>query len=101
MRWDNIDKIDNDFLHDAILVNILRGYNFISLYMDKNGECAATFNGIIKDEEKLKDIIRNFHYGDADVNPVLHTDYEYNLDDETTTIYTPDGVDYREWKYWM
>ena len=49
----------------------------------------------------MKDIIKDFHYGDADINPVLHTDYEYNLDDETTTIYTPDGVDYREWKSWM
>lgn len=99
MRWDNIDKIDNGFLHDAILVNTLRGYNFISLYMDKNGECAATFNGIIE-EENVKEILKNFHYYDVNVNPVLHTDYEYNLDDETTTIYTPDGVDYREWKSW-
>lgn len=111
----NISEIENPFLADAAYVLSLREdnkgnkiYKFRSLYMDKSGECAISYYGRLTDNQ-IKEVMINFCYPMEDkcydeVNPQSHKDYTYdnghysNGESEFTTIYTPDGLDYRNIK---
>ena len=45
-----LHKIENNKLHDAILLTELindNKYNFIKLYVDPNDECAVYFKGLL------------------------------------------------------
>lgn len=84
--------------HDAILLCEYMGLQWKSLYMDNKGELAITFEGKLN-EEQVKTVLMHFKDildGDTDVEKIsceYLKDYEY--DDETTRIFTPDGYDYR------
>ena len=80
-------------------------YKLRSIYMDKSGECAISYYGILT-EDQIKEIMINYCYPYEDkcydeISPVEHKDYVYcNLhgtDREApfTQIFTPDGLDYR------
>lgn len=44
----NLEKIENNILHDAIFLTTLSNkYSFKSVYVDKNDECCVEFKGII------------------------------------------------------
>ena len=92
-----LSKVTNAPLHDAIYLAELKGYKFLSLYIDRDKECAITFKGEIPEEE-----IKRFFFN---INPnvtcdsevaneevVYNRDYDYSAN--TTSIYTRDG-----WKY--
>lgn len=104
-----IDEIENAYLHDAAFVLSLRKGNpfrLRSLYMDKSGECAISYYGRLN-EHQIKEVIQMYSFGDVcldNINPVYRKDFTYdnghhaNGESEYTTIYTPDGVDYRNWE---
>ena len=92
-----ISKIQNNLLHDAILIAENMGFKFKSLYVDRNWECSITFDG-----EMPEKAIQLFF---ANINPNVNCDsmisdeeVVYNLDytygEDKTEIYTRDG-----WKY--
>ena len=95
-------KVDNNKLHDAILLTELindNKYNFIKLYIDPNDECAVYFKGLLSHKNiqafffNLRDdITSSSRIEDEEIT--AFKDYEYNYDDNTTAIYTRDG-----WKY--
>lgn len=97
-----LHKIENNKLHDAILLTELindNKYNFIKLYVDPNDECAVYFKGLLsyKDVQAFffnlrDDITSSSRIEDESIE--AFKDYEYNYDDNTTAIYTRDG-----WKY--
>ena len=97
----NLDKVENNKLHDAILLATLidnNKYKFDHLYIDPNRECAVYFKGLLsyKDVQafffNLRDDITSSRIEDESVE--TFKDYEYNYDNNTTAIYTRDG-----WKY--
>lgn len=115
MYTTSIQDIENPFLHDAALVLSLREkdkgekiFKFRSLYMGKSGECAISYYGYLT-EHQIKEVMMNFCYPKEDksydeIHPKIWENYEYmkgNPSEETpdyTTIYTPDGLDYRTLK---
>ncbi|MBQ7429416.1 MAG: hypothetical protein IJV29_07080 [Butyrivibrio sp.] len=110
-----IQDIENPILHDAALVLSLREndkgekiFKFRSLYMDKSGECAISYYGHLT-EQQIKEVMINFCYPMEDksydaIHPTVWKDYEYmkgnssERNPDYTTIYTPDGLDYRTLK---
>lgn len=97
-----LKKVENNKLHDAILLTTLvdsNKYKFNKLYVDPDKECAIYFEGILP----LK-VIQAFFFNLRDDITSLSKiedeeitafkDYEYNYDDNTTAIYTRNG-----WKY--
>lgn len=112
MYAQTIQDIENPFLHDAALVLSFREnnkgekiYRLRSLYMDKSGECAIAYYGRLT-EDQIKEVMVNFCYPGEDVSfdevhPIYMQDYSYengrhaNGETEFTTIYTPDGLNYK------
>jgi len=111
----SISDIEIPFLANAAYVLSLREndkgekiYKFRSLYMDKSGECAISYYGHLT-EQQIKEVMINFCCPEEDksyddIHPEYHKDYTYenshhaNGEGEYTTIYTPDGLDYRTLK---
>ena len=111
----SIQNIENPFLHDAAYVLSLREnkkgekiFKFRSLYMGNSGECAISYYGKLT-EQQIKEVMINFCYPGEDksydeIHPTIWNDYEYmkgNLSEgnpDYTTIYTPNGLDYRTLK---
>ena len=112
MYAQTIQDIENPFLHDAALVLSLREnnkgekiYKLRSLYMDKSGECAISYYGWLT-KDQIKEVMVNFCYPGEDVSvdevhPTVWKNYEYMKGNSSegnpdyTTIYTPDGLDYK------
>ena len=98
----SLDKVENNKLHDAILLATLidnNKYKFDHLYVDPNRECVIYFKGLLsyKDVQAFffnlrDDITSSSRIEDESVE--TFKDYEYNYDDNITAIYTRDG-----WKY--
>lgn len=95
------EKIPYSFLKDAILTidNFVEG--FTKIYMDPTGECAITYKGILSLMDITYIINQLDPYSDKKVTildysntPKESTDYEYF--ENSTTIYTKDGIDYRK-----
>ena len=96
-----LNKVENNKLHDAILLTTLidnNKYKFDKLYVDSNRECAVYFKGLLsyKDMQAFffnlrEDITSSSRIEDEIV--MAFKDYEYG-EDYTTVIYTRDG-----WKY--
>ena len=96
-----LNKVENNKLHDAILLATLvdnNKYKFDKLYVDPNRECAVYFKGLLsyKDMQAFffnlrEDITSSSRIEDEIV--MAFKDYEYG-EDNTTVIYTRDG-----WKY--
>ena len=115
MYTNSISEIENPFLADAAYVLSLREdnkrnkiYKFRSIYMDKSGECAISYYGKLTNNQ-IKEIMINFCYPMEDkcydeIHPQYGIDYDYNNghhangESEFTTIYTPDGLDFRTLK---
>ena len=111
-----IQDIEVPFLHDAAYVLSLREndkgkkiFEFRSLYMDKSGECTISYYGELTEQE-IKEVMINFCYPGEDkfydeIHPKIDNDYIY-IDENSlckgdrphTTIFTPDGLDYRTLK---
>ena len=105
-----IQDIEVPFLANAACVLSLREnekgekiYKFRSLYMDKSGECAISYYGYLT-EQQIKEVMINFCYPGEDksyddIYPTVWKDYVKGNSSEDnsdyTTIYTPDGLDYR------
>ena len=97
-----LNKVENNKLHDAILLTTLvdnNKYKFDRLYVDPNNECAIYFKGLLpyKDVQSFffnlrDDITSSSRIEDESIE--TFKDYEYNYDDNITAIYTKDG-----WKY--
>lgn len=106
MYANNINSISNVFLRKAAK-NIEKRFpqvKFRSIHMDPWGECAISYFGYLP-EELIKKILQEFLLDDInleDIHLIQHESYEYsnykNRASEYTTIYTPDGDDYREWQ---
>lgn len=110
-----IQDIEVPFLANAAYVLSLREnkkgekiYKFRSLYMDKSGECAISYYGHLT-KQQIKEVMINFCYpGEdkfyAEIHPTVWKDYEFMKGNspegnpDYTTIYTPDGLDYRTLK---
>ena len=110
-----IQDIEVPFLANTAYVLSLREnekgekiYKFRSLYMDKSGECAISYYGYLT-EQQIKEVMINFCYPGEDksyeeIHPKIWRDYEFmkgNSSEGTsdyTTIYTPNGLDYRTLK---
>lgn len=96
-----LNKIENDKLHDAILLTTLvdnNKYKFDKLYIDPNRECAVYFKGLLsyKDMQAFFFNLRNDITSSSRIEDEIamaFKDYEYG-EDYTTVIYTRDG-----WKY--
>ena len=96
-----LNKVENDKLHDAILLTTLvdnNKYKFDKLYVDPNRECTVYFKGLLsyKDMQafffNLRDDITSSSRIEDEI-AMAFKDYEYG-EDYTTVIYTRDG-----WKY--
>ena len=96
-----LNKVENNKLHDAILLTTLvdnNKYKFDKLYVDPNNECAIYFKGLLSHRDiqalffNLRDDITSSSRIE-DENIEAFKDYEYG-EDYTTVIYTRDG-----WKY--
>ena len=98
----SLDKVENNKLHDAILLTTLvdnNKYKFDKLYVDPYRECAVYFKGLLSHRDiqafffnVREDITSSSRIEDESIE--TFKDYEYNYDDNTTAIYTRDG-----WKY--
>jgi hypothetical protein len=115
MYYSDIKDIENPFLANAAFVLSLREdnkgnkiYKFRSLYIDHSGECAISYYGRLT-EQQIKEVMINFCYPMEDksydeITPQYNVDYHYenghhyNGESEYTIIFTPDGLDYRNWK---
>jgi len=115
MYTTTIQDIEIPFLADVALVLSLREndkgekiYKFRSLYMDNSGECAISYYGHLT-EQQIKEVMINFCYPNEDksyneIYPTIWKDYEFMKGNPSegnpdyTTIYTPDGLDYRTLK---
>lgn len=103
MIYFNSTFINNPFLHDAVLVTQLLGYKFHSLYIDPLGECAVKYKGELS-ERDVATILQQFYIEDIsihDIHPERYKDWEVDYIKHTdkvgfTTIYTPDGVNYKK-----
>ena len=96
-----LNKVENNKLHDAILLTTLidnNKYKFDKLYVDPNRECAVYFKGLLsyKDMQAFFFNLRNDITSSSRIEDEIamaFKDYEYG-EDYTTVIYTRDG-----WKY--
>ena len=98
----NLDKVENNKLHDAILLTTLvdnNKYKFDKLYVDPNKECAVYFKGLLSYKDiqafffNLRDnITSSSRIKDENIKALR--EFEYNYDNNTTASYTRDG-----WKY--
>lgn len=94
-----LHKIENNKLHDAILLTELindNKYNFIKLYVDPNDECAVYFKGLLsyKDIQAFFFNLRDDITSSSRIEDEVVTEGDYEYSDGTTVIYTRDG-----WKY--
>lgn len=94
-----LHKIENNKLHDAILLTELindNKYNFIKLYVDPNDECAVYFKGLLsyKDIQAFFFNLRDDIISSSRIEDEVVTEGDYEYSDGTTAIYTRDG-----WKY--
>lgn len=94
-----LHKIENNKLHDAILITELindNKYNFIKLYVDPNDECAVYFKGLLsyKDIQAFFFNLRDDITSSSRIEDEVVTKGDYKYFNGTTTIYTRDG-----WKY--
>lgn len=96
-----LNKVENNKLHDAILLTTLvdnNKYTFIKVYIDPNKECAIYFKGLLSYRNlqsfffNLRDDITSESRIEDEI-VMAFKDYEYG-EDNTTTIYTREG-----WKY--
>lgn len=96
-----LKKVENNKLHDAILLTTLvdnNKYTFIKVYVDPNKECAIYFKGLLSYRDlqsfffNLRDDITSESRIEDEI-VMAFKDYEYG-EDNTTAIYTRDG-----WKY--
>lgn len=96
-----LKKVENNKLHDAILLTTLvdnNKYTFIKVYIDPNKECAIYFKGLLSYRDmqsfffNLRDDITSESRIEDEI-VMAFKDYEYG-EDNTTTIYTREG-----WKY--
>ena len=112
MYCTDIKNIEIPFLANAAFVLSLRENNkgkkmfkLRSLYMDKSGECAISYYGRLSEQE-IKEVMINFCYPGEDkcyndIQPKYLMDYTYdnvhhaNGESNYTTIYTPDGLNYK------
>ena len=112
MYCTDIKDIEIPFLANAAFVLSLRENNkgekmfkLRSLYMDKSGECAISYYGRLSEQE-IKEVMINFCYPNEDkcyddIQPKYLMDYTYdnihhtNGESNYTTIYTPDGLNYK------
>ena len=108
----SIQDIKVPFLHDAALTLSLRQndkgeniYKLRSLYMDRSGECAISYYGRLSEQE-IKEVMINYCYPYEnkcydEIHPVYIENYTYdnghhaNGESDYTTIYTPDGINYK------
>ena len=94
-----LNKIENNKLHDAILLTTLvdnNKYKFDKLYVDPNKECAVYFKGLLsyKDIQAFFFNLRDDVTSSSRIEDELVTEGDYEYSDGTTAIYTRDG-----WKY--
>lgn len=108
MYWTQVSEIDNPFLHDAAMVCEERGFKLRSIHVDTNGECAVSYWGSPNIYE-VASILQNYMPGDASYEECFKmvSEEEYykwfpcndrEHPNGFTQIYTPDGIDYRNWK---
>ena len=93
-----LNKVENNKLHDAILLTTLvdnNKYTFIKVYIDPNKECAIYFKGLLSYRNlqsfffNLRDDITSESRIEDEI-VMAFKDYEYG-EDNTTTIYTREG----------
>ena len=94
-----LHKIENNKLHDAILLTELindNKYNFIKLYIDPDDECAVYFKGLLsyKDIQAFFFNLRDDITSSSRIEDEVVTRYDYEYSNGITVIYTRDG-----WKY--
>lgn len=112
MYCTDIKDIEVPFLANGAYVLSLREnskgekmFKLRSLYMDKSGECAISYYGRLSEQE-IKEVMINFCYPGEDkcydgIHPEYRKDYTYdnghhaNGESNYTTIYTPDGLNYK------
>ena len=112
MYCTTIPQIENSYLHDAAMTLSHRVdskgnsiYKLRSIYIDPFGECAISYYGHLT-EQQIKEIMINFCYPGEDkcyddIQPKYLMDYTYdnvhhaNGESNYTTIYTPDGLNYK------
>lgn len=105
-----VSEIENPWLHDAAYVLELQGFKLRSIHMDPDGECAISYYGCLS-VEQIATVIQNFWFGDVErykaIQMVKENNQLYEWFKDTdggkhpngfTQIYTPDGVDYRQWE---
>ncbi len=101
-----IQDIENPYLHDAAYILELQGFKLRSIHMDPSGECAISYWGCLS-VEQIATVIQNFWFGDVERNKALQLasdshNHKWFRDashpNGFTQIYTPDGVDYRQWE---
>ena len=95
----SLNKIENNKLHDAILITTLvdnSKYKFDKLYVDPSNECAVYFKGLLsyKDIQAFFFNLREDIISSSRIEDELVTEGDYEYSDGTTAIYTRDG-----WKY--
>lgn len=97
MIYNNYKDIPFDFLHDAAMV-ISKRHKLKSIYMDKQGGVALTFQGKLS-EEQVKDILLSLSPNpnkcsdDYTLEYSLHYSYSNNM--QETYVYSEDDIDYR------
>lgn len=100
-----ISEIEIPFLHDAAMVCDMKNYNLRSIHVDPSGECAISYWGDISLADSAI-ILQNYLTEDVDLDEcycmVKEGSYRkwFKSDDPKhpngyTTLYTPDGIDYR------
>ena len=94
-----LKKVENNKLHDAILLTTLvddNKYKFDKLYVDPNNECAVYFKGLLsyKDIQAFFFNLRDDITSSSRIEDEIVKSYDYEYSNETTVIYTRDG-----WKY--
>ena len=100
-----ISTVEYPILHDCLYEINLITPSFRSCYMDRSGELALQFNGILSDDE-IRGIlfslsaIEDTPYSPAPVGPSamqLKYGVTHHFDDERgiTEVYSKDGWDYR------
>lgn len=93
----DIEKVENPILHDAILILEYAGNTFNSLYIDPNGECAVNFKGQIS-EDDIKLFFCNMNSNISEDTSIDDEKIEYGTDfyyfPKHTEIYTRDNFKY-------
>ena len=98
--YTNVEEIPYPFLHDACFLMDKYTEGFSKVRVTKEGECCITLNGIL-DDDKLKRVLMELDHNVTsestldDYTPLMYENYDYSYDNKQTYIYTPEGVDYR------